>query len=123
MCVDVEPGCIPPLQQHSTNSTGDSAPQPAKPSKKVKAPLQSALIPTPTILIPSDDEETDDDGIQRLGVQETNDSVNEIEIMEFQECKIEEQDIANDIIQLLQASLDNGTSNEDKLPGSDSDIE
>ncbi|KAI9609547.1 hypothetical protein H4Q26_007506 [Puccinia striiformis f. sp. tritici PST-130] len=44
------------------------------------------------------DEETDNGGIQLLGVQETNDSNNEIEIMEFQEHKIEEQDIANDII-------------------------
>ncbi|POW22209.1 hypothetical protein PSHT_01563 [Puccinia striiformis] len=94
--------------------TGDSAPQPAKPLKKVKAPLQ--------LVIPTDDEETDNDGIPLLGVPETNNFDNEIKIMEFQEHKIAEQDIANDIIQLLQASLDIGTSDEDKLSGSDSKI-
>ncbi|KAH9443062.1 hypothetical protein Pst134EB_027416 [Puccinia striiformis f. sp. tritici] len=91
--------------------TGDSASQPAKPLKKVKAPLQ--------LVIPSDDEEMDNDGIPLLGVPEINNLDNEIKIMELQEHKIEEQDI----IQLLQASLDNGTSDEDELSGSDSKIE
>ncbi|POV94445.1 hypothetical protein PSTT_16854, partial [Puccinia striiformis] len=56
------------------------------------------------------------------GLQETNDR-RQIEIMDFQEREIEEKDLANNIVQLIQASLDDGTSDEDELSGSDLDGE
>ncbi|POV96989.1 hypothetical protein PSHT_14830 [Puccinia striiformis] len=108
-------------RKRRSEETGNSAPRPAKPSKKVKPSTKLVLTPTPTILIPSDDEVTDDDGIQLMGVQETNDAEDKIEIMDFQEREIEEQDLANNIVQLIQASLDDGTSDEDELSGSDLD--
>ncbi|KAI7953739.1 hypothetical protein MJO28_006286 [Puccinia striiformis f. sp. tritici] len=110
-------------RKRRSEETGNSAPRPAKPSKKVKPSTKLVLTPTPTILIPSDDEVTDDDGIQLMGVQETNDAEDKIEIMDFQEREIEEQDLANNIVQLIQASLDDGTSDEDELSGSDLDGE
>ncbi|KAI7941390.1 hypothetical protein MJO29_013464 [Puccinia striiformis f. sp. tritici] len=110
-------------RKRRSGETGNSAPRPAKPSKKVKPSTKSVLTLTPTILIPSDDEETDNVKIQLMGLQENNDSEDEIEIMDFQKREIEEKDLANDIVQLIQASPDDGTSDEDKLSGSDLDGE
>ena len=86
----------------------------ARPPKKLKKSSSNAPI-----LIPSD---SDDEEVSTQ-IHEIDPSDSDIEIMDFHKLEMDERNSANDMIQFIQASLDNDTSDEDKDSDSDSDGE
>jgi hypothetical protein len=86
----------------------------ARPPKKLKKSSSNAPI-----LIPSD---SDDDEVSTQ-IHKIDPSDSDIEIMDFHELEMDERNSVNDMIQFIQASLDDDTSDEDEDSDSDSDGE
>ncbi|KNZ60910.1 hypothetical protein VP01_1483g5 [Puccinia sorghi] len=82
--------------------------QPEKPLKKTKPPPKSIII------LSYGDKKTGNNKIRIVGIQDQNDA----EIAISQESEIDEQNSLNEMVQFIQDSHEENTSNEDELPGS-----